>query len=82
MWSNQKSHDQESDFLSNLRRINQFLALFYVPAGLKSSVGVDAPANDLEFLQNKIKCKTEDATIANAAFKKFSTLFRPPRGRR
>ena len=62
-----------SDFLLNFRRINQFLALFYVPAWLKSNVGVDALANDLEFVQNMANYQTEDAIVASAVFNKLSS---------
>ena len=47
-WSDQLSYERE--FIDNLHRINLFIALFYVPAWLKCSIGIDAPVNDLEFL--------------------------------
>ena len=67
-----RSH-MNCDFLSNLRHINQFLALFYVTTWLKSNADVDSSANDLEFLHNMIKCQTEDAMVINAAFEKLSS---------
>ena len=71
MWSNQMQY--ESDFVDKLRRINQFIALFYVPAWLKCSIGVDAPINDLEFLQNMIEYRSDDHVVADSAFKKLSS---------
>ena len=48
----------EREFIENLHRINLFIALFYVPAWLKCSIGTDAPVNDLEFLQNLLMYQT------------------------
>ena len=70
LWADQMSYD--SDFLEKLHRINAFIALFYVPAWLKCSIGLDAPINDLIFLQNMIRYKTEDPAVADAAFAKLS----------
>ena len=46
---------------------------FYVPAWLKYSIGVDAPINDLEFLQNMIEYRSDDHVVADSAFKKLSS---------
>ena len=71
MWADQLSY--ESDFLAKLHRINLFIALFYVPAWLKCSIGLDAPMNDLTFLQDMISYKEEDPAVADAAFNKLSS---------
>ena len=71
MWADQLSYD--SDFLAKLHRINLFIALFYVPAWLKCSIGLDAPMNDLTFLQDMISYKEEDPAVADAAFNKLSS---------
>jgi len=70
MWSDQLHY--ERDFVENLQRINLFIALFYVPAWLKSSIGIDAPVNDLEFLQNMLIYRKEDVVVADAAYQKLS----------
>ena len=53
LWADQLSYD--SEFLEKLQRINVFIAFFYVPAWLKSSIGLDAPINDLTFLQEMLQ---------------------------
>ena len=52
LWADQLSYD--SEFLAKLQLINVLIAFFYVPAWLKSSIGVDAPINDLTFLQDML----------------------------
>ena len=71
LWADQLSYHNE--FLAKLQRINVFIAFFYVPAWLKSSIGLDAPINDLRFLQDMLRYKTEDHPAdADIAFMKLS----------
>ena len=70
LWADQLSYD--SEFLEKLQRINVFIAFFNVPALLKSSIGLDAPINDLTFLQEMLRYKKEDSAVADAAFMKLS----------
>ena len=69
MWSDQLSYERK--FIDNLHRINLFIALFYVPAWLKCSIGIDAPVNNLEFLQNMLINQKEDAVVADTAYQKL-----------
>ena len=71
MWSNQMCYDHE--FIKKLHRINLFIALFYVPAWLKCSVGIDAPVNDLTFFHDMLRYRKEDPTVADTAFNKLSS---------
>ena len=68
LWADQLSYD--SEFLEKLQRINELIAFFYVPAWLKSSIGLDAPINDLTFLQEMLRYKK--SAVADAAFMKLS----------
>ena len=71
MWSQQLSYD---DILSaKLRRINLFLALFYVPLRLSSSIGLNTAINDFLFLENMSQYEKFDSAVAQAAFKKLAT---------
>ena len=56
------------DFVEKLRQINKYLALFYVPAWLKSSVGTDVAVQNLLFLQNMLAYKSLGPEIAEARF--------------
>ena len=69
MSSDQLSYERE--FIDNLHRINLFIALFYVLAWLKCSIGIDTPVNDLEFLQNMLIYQKEDAVVADTAYQKL-----------
>ena len=69
LWMDQM--DYAKDFKEKLRRINQFIALFYVPAWLKSSIGSEAPVNDLLFLHDMKKYSFYDSQVAGASFKKL-----------
>ena len=69
MWSDQLSYERK--FIDNLHRINLFIALFYVPDWLKCSIGIDAPVNNLEFLQNMLIFQKEDAVVADTAYQKL-----------
>ena len=70
MWSQQKSY---ADILiAKLRRINLFLALFYVPAWLSSSIGSNAAVYDFLFLENMSQYKKFDSAVAQAASKKLA----------
>ena len=71
MWPDQMSYDCE--FTKKLHRINLFIALFYVPAWLKSNIGMDAPINDLTFPHDMLRYKNEDSTVADTAFNKLSS---------
>jgi len=51
--------------------MNIFLALFFVPAWLKCSVGSDAAINDLQLIHQMLLFKTIDNPIAEAAIKKL-----------
>ena len=55
-----------------LRRINLFLALFYVPAWLSSSIGSYAAINDFLFLENMSQYEKFDSAVAQAASKKLA----------
>ena len=71
MWSDQMSYGRK--FAEKLHEINLFIALFYVPAWLKCNIGMDASINDLTFLHDMLRCKNEDATVADTAFNKLSS---------
>ena len=70
LWADQLSYD--SEFLEKFQRITVFIAFFYVPAWFKSSIGLDAPINDLTFLLEMLRYKKEDPAVADAAFMKLS----------
>ena len=69
MWPDQMSYDRE--FVEKLYRINLFIALFYVPAWLKSNIGMNAPINDLTFLHDMLRHKNEDPPVADTFFNKL-----------
>ena len=58
--------------IAKLRRINLFLALFYVPAWLSSSIGSNAAVNDFLFLENMSQYEKFDSAVAQAASKKLA----------
>ena len=58
--------------IAKLRRINLFLALFYVPARLSSSIGSTAAFNDFLFLENMSQYEKFDSAVAQAASKKLA----------
>ena len=70
MWSQQISYDDI--LIVKLRRINLFLALFYVPAWLSSSIGSYAAINDFLFLENMSQYEKFDSAVAQAASKKLA----------
>ena len=55
-----------------LRRINLFLALFYVSAWLSSSIGSNAAINDFLFLENMSHYEKFGSAVAQTAFKKMA----------
>ena len=63
------SYDRE--FVEKLCQINLFIALFYVPAWLKSNIGMNAPINDLTFLHDMLRHKNKDSTVADTFFNKL-----------
>ena len=70
MWSQQMSYDDI--LIAKLRGINLFLALFYVPAWLSSSIGSNAGINDFLFLENMSQYEKFDSAVAQAASKKLA----------
>ena len=70
MWSQQMSYDDI--LIAKLRQINLFLALFYVPAWLSSSIGSNAAINDFLFLENMSQYEKSDSAEAQAASKKLA----------
>ena len=75
VWADQLSYD--SKFLTKLQRINMLIAFFHVPAWLKCNIGLDAPKNDLTFLQDMLRYKKEDPAVADAAFMKLLAYPKP-----
>ena len=71
MWSQQMSL-YDDILIAKLHRINLFLALFYVPAWLRSSIGLNAAINDFLFLENMSQYEKFDSAVAQAASKKLA----------
>ena len=57
----------EDELFHMLHRLAIFLTLYYIPHWLTTSIGVDAPVNDLLFFKNLLKLKSIDLQIAMAA---------------
>ena len=58
--------------IAKLRRINLFLALFYVPAWLSSSIGSNVAINDFLFLKNMSQYEKFDSALAQVLSKKLA----------
>ena len=69
MWSQQMSYDDI--LIAKLRRINLFLALFYVQAWLSSSIGSNAAVNDF-FWKTTSQYEKFDSAVAQAASKQLA----------
>ena len=69
MWADPMEYSNETKM--QLHRMNLFLALFYVPAWVESTIGRDAPGNDLRLILAMHDYKTHDNTVAEAALKKL-----------
>ena len=59
------------DYQQSLHRMVRYNSLIYVPHFLSSTIGVDAPINDLEHYKNLQQFKKIDAEVADTALKKF-----------
>lgn len=62
-----KQFMMEEDLFKLLHRLAIFLVLYYIPHWLTTSIGVDAPVNDLLFYKSLLKFKAEDEGIAAVA---------------
>ena len=64
-------------YKKSLERFVKFSAVVYVPDFLKSSVGADAPINDLEFIKLLLKYTSIDAECALNAMKSRHLYYLP-----
>ena len=64
-FSTQAGYDR--DMVEKLEALCKFNALFYVEKWLRSSVGVDAPFNDLQLWHSLNDYRRYDSAVADAA---------------
>ena len=62
----------DSLYKNNLERFVKFTSLVYVPYFMVSSIGVDAPLNDLELYKLLLKYNQIDTELSEVALKAFS----------
>ena len=59
--------DLDEETIDLLTRFCKFLILIYIPHFLSSSIGRDAPANDLDLFSKLFKFRSEDSQMADEA---------------
>lgn len=69
MFQSQMTYDEE--IIRKLNRMNTFLSLFYTSAWMKSSIGADAPINDLQLFKDMIAYRDIDREVADIVIDKM-----------
>lgn len=69
MFQSQMTYDEE--IIRKLNRMNTFLSLFYTSAWMKSSIGADAPINDLQLFKDMIAYRDIDPEVADIVIDKM-----------
>ena len=59
-----------TEIMPQLTRMTQFVVLFYPTSWLNTSLGADAPYNDLKFIHQLMDCRAVDNEMAEAALQK------------
>ena len=59
-----------TEIMPQMTRMTQFLVLFYTTSCLNTSLGADAPYNDLKFIHQMMDYGAVDNEIAEAALQK------------